>query len=214
MGIDPDHPDRADAATVHLIREAESQGHCFLPQGELIERAQNLKCPMSRPAKPYSGSLCPENCSCIQRSMSNECTLLAGIGTGRTNGEHDCGLWMPPTATPQRPIRPFCERLKNNPSISLNDNQRRAVLMALTHGVTVITGGPGTGKTTIVKLLIKMAQAREENWYWQPQQGVHLVDWLKPQIPVPRQFTVCWSSTAALDISNARHRIQSRQMAY
>ena len=43
VGIDPDHPDRADAATIHLIREAEGQGHCFLPKRHLIERVLNLE---------------------------------------------------------------------------------------------------------------------------------------------------------------------------
>ena len=41
-GIEANHPDRADAAVRHLLREAEGQGHCFLPRRELMERAVNL----------------------------------------------------------------------------------------------------------------------------------------------------------------------------
>lgn len=48
--------------------------------------------------------------------------------------------------------------------IALNGDQRRAVGTALSEGVTVITGGPGTGKTTIVRLLVAVAQARGESW--------------------------------------------------
>lgn len=42
-GIDLNHPDRADAAVQHLLREAEGQGHCFLPRRELMERARDRK---------------------------------------------------------------------------------------------------------------------------------------------------------------------------
>lgn len=43
-------------------------------------------------------------------------------------------------------------------SIDYNDNQRDAILNALTEKVSIITGGPGTGKTTIVKGIITLYQ--------------------------------------------------------
>ena len=42
--------------------------------------------------------------------------------------------------------------------ISLDENQKTAIITALQNGVTVITGGPGTGKTTIIKALIEIFQ--------------------------------------------------------
>ncbi|WAM33749.1 SF1B family DNA helicase RecD2 [Caldicellulosiruptor morganii] len=41
---------------------------------------------------------------------------------------------------------------RNN--IAFSNNQRKAIKMALTEGVSIITGGPGTGKTTIIKCII------------------------------------------------------------
>ena len=43
---------------------------------------------------------------------------------------------------------------KNN--ISLDENQKSAINCSLKHGISVITGGPGTGKTTIIKALIEI----------------------------------------------------------
>lgn len=40
--------------------------------------------------------------------------------------------------------------------ISMHDNQKHAVEMAVNSGVSVITGGPGTGKTTIVKCMLQI----------------------------------------------------------
>jgi len=46
-------------------------------------------------------------------------------------------------------------------TIQLNDDQVRGVLAVLQHKVTVITGGPGTGKTTLIKQLLEMLDGRQ-----------------------------------------------------
>ena len=57
---------------------------------------------------------------------------------------------------------PACEKLLENTysvekglSIRLSDQQRDAVKMAMSHPVSVITGGPGTGKTSVQKVIIE-----------------------------------------------------------
>ena len=42
----------------------------------------------------------------------------------------------------------------------LDENQRLAVLTAITHGLTIVTGGPGTGKTTIINAMIRYFQKK------------------------------------------------------
>lgn len=49
------------------------------------------------------------------------------------------------------------ERVNN---ILLHDGQRKAIEMAISQGVVIITGGPGTGKTTIIKAILKMLSDR------------------------------------------------------
>lgn len=50
------------------------------------------------------------------------------------------------------------KRIEKTLAIDYNDNQRDAILNALTEKVSIITGGPGTGKTTIVKGIITLYQ--------------------------------------------------------
>lgn len=47
------------------------------------------------------------------------------------------------------------DKLADDSGIALDDGQRDAVLMAVNNGLTVITGGPGTGKTTTINMIIK-----------------------------------------------------------
>ena len=51
-------------------------------------------------------------------------------------------------------LKALVERVEKHTSITLEENQRQAVLSALTMPVMVITGGPGTGKTTVINTII------------------------------------------------------------
>lgn len=55
-------------------------------------------------------------------------------------------------------IEPLIESLEGDLSISYNQDQKRAIETALTNHLTVITGGPGTGKTTIIKAITRIYQ--------------------------------------------------------
>ena len=52
------------------------------------------------------------------------------------------------------------ERYEADAGIRLSATQRQAVLAALTHKVLIITGGPGTGKTTLVRGIVRLAELR------------------------------------------------------
>ena len=51
-------------------------------------------------------------------------------------------------------IEEFLEKIEKNSSIELSDKQKNALKMVNDNNVTIITGGPGTGKTTIIKNII------------------------------------------------------------
>ena len=56
----------------------------------------------------------------------------------------------------------FYQRLHK---IQLNGEQTDAVLASMNKGVSIITGGPGTGKTTIIKGMLKIFKNAVKEWY-------------------------------------------------
>lgn len=54
------------------------------------------------------------------------------------------------------------EKIENELGISLTDNQKQAITMAYNYNFSIITGGPGTGKTTIIQCLIRLFEEDEK----------------------------------------------------
>ena len=57
--------------------------------------------------------------------------------------------------SPAFPLDHIIRKIETEEEIELDDMQRTAVMEAVRNGVMVITGGPGTGKTTTINTLIK-----------------------------------------------------------
>ena len=54
------------------------------------------------------------------------------------------------------------EKIENQLGISLTDNQKQAITMAYNYNFSIITGGPGTGKTTIIQCLLRLFEEDDE----------------------------------------------------
>jgi exodeoxyribonuclease V alpha subunit len=165
VGISLEHPDRADAAVLHLLNEAEGQGHCFLPRRELIGRAQNLDVDVVHTEAAITrlslGGLLVNHPSIIPEDQP---IYTPGLERAEAMVARRLLSLSAAHANAPGPSPAMLKRVEIREKLELNEDQRHAVLTALTAGVTVITGGPGTGKTTIVKLLIQLAKVRKERW--------------------------------------------------
>ena len=159
LGIAPESESRVRCAMKYILREAAaSSGHVYLPEEELTSAAAGL---LQVPV---------ELCSRALRGLLVSGALLAEADEGLPRrvylpyywrAEQEVALMlrrlmtaMPPDRYPgaARAISAFEKRQ----SISFSPTQRQAITGALENGVFVITGGPGTGKTTIINCILEL----------------------------------------------------------
>lgn len=161
LEIPKDSPFRLAAGLRHILEEAMGQGHVGLPRGWLIERAANLLSGSSAP-------LASEALDPVLDGEIGECRLLLD-----KVGDTDC-LFLPAMheaeddiaqALVERAWQPPPWRIKNIENtvksaeaalgLELAEEQREALRLAYESRLLIITGGPGTGKTTLVKAILK-----------------------------------------------------------
>ncbi|MFI5027387.1 MAG: ATP-dependent RecD-like DNA helicase [Solirubrobacterales bacterium] len=141
--VPPESPRRARAAAAYALTEAEQQGHTFLPLRELIARTAKL---ISLEPDPdvlvgAPGLLVDEG------RVYREPTRAAEVAVAET-------LRARAGAPPRIDHKPG-----EVPEGSLTDEQWAAVSGAFASRISVLTGGPGVGKTVCTRAIVAEAQA-------------------------------------------------------
>ena len=157
LGIEKTAMIRARAGISYTLTEAVSEGHCGLPEDDLMAMAEKL---LEIPTDILRDAL--------DQELQDE-TVVAD-----TIGERRCiflgHLWQAEKVVADRlqalatgqPSWPEIDAEKAIPwveqklGVTLAESQRQAVEMAVSSKVMVITGGPGVGKTTLVNAIIRI----------------------------------------------------------
>ena len=166
LGVAPDSDSRVRCAMKYILREASaSAGHVYLPEGELCSASASLL--------QVNRALCERALTALLLSSS----LIAeegDDGTGRRvylpafwRAEQEVALRVRELMCAIRPdkfagaVRAVSDFEKRR-GISFSPNQRDAIVRALETGVFVITGGPGTGKTTIINCILELLSGENQ----------------------------------------------------
>jgi exodeoxyribonuclease V alpha subunit len=147
LGVPPDDPARLDAGIVHALREAEDDGHCFLPRDELAGRAARLL-------------------RCDEADVAGRIGDLGALGRLILDG----GRIVEPRidAIERRLARRVAELLGAEPVLEvpedaprdLTEEQWLALQQACGNRLSILTGGPGTGKTWTMKALAEAVRGQ------------------------------------------------------
>ena len=160
-GVEPDAPYRLRAGLKYTLQWARQEGHTYLPREKLVEVAAGLLQAEIAPVERTLTELLLLEGQLIQEQLPGEDGIFL---PGMFRTEQDCALRLlrlqGQSALDNPFFRPKAQiaRLEQQLDITLAPAQRQAVELALKAGALVITGGPGTGKTTILRFVITLLE--------------------------------------------------------
>ncbi len=162
MGIPHDSPARAAAAALHVLGETAAEGHVFYPMGPLMNRCKELLEIPESIIRDGMTMLLDEKKIIRETIEDDEAVYLATLYVAETGSaalltmiQRSLKLLPPIDAIK---ASQWFERRRG---IKLNAGQRETIEKAIDQKVLVITGGPGTGKTTVIQALVEIFRAKK-----------------------------------------------------
>jgi exodeoxyribonuclease V alpha subunit len=157
LGIDPASKFRVKSGIRYVLTHASSNGHTYLPENMLKERVQELLGSYDQDVEDALISLIFDKAVVTEKFDALTRVYL----TSFYNAEQ--GVCKRLLALSQQRFEAGLEhfedklvKIQSEEGIQLAQMQSEAIREAMTNGVLVITGGPGTGKTTIIKSIIRL----------------------------------------------------------
>ena len=168
LGVREDSRFRITAAAVHTLKEAiNKNGHTYLPRDVLVRECKKLLHLQRLDAETVIESVLDDmevagKITCIDRG-EHVAVLLTGFYISERAIAGTIARLAKTGRTADISAADDIAEYERINKIKLHENQKRAVEGSLRHGICVVTGGPGTGKTTIIKCIISILRARGKN---------------------------------------------------
>ncbi len=163
LGVEPNSPRRAEAGVLHVLGGLSDEGHVFFPRDRLVESAREvleIEAPIIEQA---IDAMAAEDQLVVESSRAGEpsAVYLRSLHAAESGA---ATLLRELLRAPVRPIAIDVEKaiawFEQHQQIALAPEQREAIRQAIVAKVLVITGGPGTGKTTLVNGIIQILEKK------------------------------------------------------
>lgn len=158
LGIEKSAPSRISAGVLHALSSAQEEGHCYLEEAALLLKASEML------------SVAPEEAANVLPELVNDGKLVSDNGKIYASALYKsevnaarrlCAILSAPLPFPPIDAERALKWVEGRLRLVLAEGQRKAVRHAISGKVTVITGGPGVGKTTIIKALTEILSVRK-----------------------------------------------------
>lgn len=155
IGLPHDHPTRLAAGLLYVLHRAQEEGHTCLPLAMLIEQSSHLLDMPQETLMPVLDTLE------VVKEYDHPLTMvyLKGMEVLENSVAHNLLALRhrPGLLTPERALKAI-EWVEGDLGFNLSPSQAQALNQLLASGLGVLTGGPGTGKTTLVRAVITIAR--------------------------------------------------------
>lgn len=180
-GIEKDSLFRIKAGIIHLLKSAEDEGHCYFPYEEFIEISENFLCTelgkiidaLSKLEEDGKIIIVKDNvvskvylASIYNAEKYVSEKILALLGEEVEHKEYkgkEHGMEHKTEGSKKDGVYDLINNLASKERIILDDIQIKAIEKAVTEKILVITGSPGTGKSTILNFVIKIFEKENKS---------------------------------------------------
>ncbi len=161
MGVEPDSVNRAAAAVSFELRHNLNNGHCFIPREKLVAATVQLIGIETERVEEGLELLC-ENGEVICDGVAGlSACYLAELYEAETYAAQRIKQMCKMKRAKSADLSGFISKLERENDISYAPQQKSTLSLALENSIMVLTGGPGTGKTTIVKAIIRLFELND-----------------------------------------------------
>lgn len=157
LGITLDSPFRIQSGIKYIINEYCAQGSTFIPKEMLLEKGQSIlevrreELEENILHEVMKSKLMLERIGDVEGVFTMP-YLYAEISVTK----HMLGLLLEGVEGLDIPVKDYIQDFEKKNGISFHDKQIEAIIGAAENGIEIITGGPGTGKTTIIKCILNI----------------------------------------------------------
>ncbi|MBQ8200006.1 MAG: ATP-dependent RecD-like DNA helicase [Lachnospiraceae bacterium] len=152
IGIHTDSDYRIRSGLLYVLSQALADGNMYLPRGELLAQAQQLLEVQAEHMEPHIMNLAIDKKVVIKQEHIY--SARAYHTEVKTAGMLVC-LSACRQHAPEEMLEKRISAIEKEEQVSLDELQREAVRQSVKNSVFVLTGGPGTGKTTTINVIIK-----------------------------------------------------------
>lgn len=155
IGIHTDSDYRIKSGMVYTLLQATGEGHVYLPKDELFQRASELLGVDSSYMEKHLVDLAMDR-KIVQKEQGDQILIYPAqyyyleLNTARMLRELD--IFCPED---EKIVERRIVQIEKETGTVLDEMQKKAVQEAAGHGLLILTGGPGTGKTTTINAIIR-----------------------------------------------------------
>ena len=164
MGFDEESSLRAEAGIMHILHENADKGHVYIPIKEALLETEQLLEVRNEVIKTAMENLEKENKIITERLVKDEKEIEGVFLAGYHMSEIQISRMLKEIKNNKRQLAKITEKeeIIRNAPFNLAEKQIKAIESGIKEKVVIITGGPGTGKTTITNIILKLISKETE----------------------------------------------------
>lgn len=166
LGIREDSDYRIRSGIIYALLQATGEGHLYLPMELLLQKTAMLLGVYPEQIQPHIERLAMDKKLVVKQKDEEKRVYVSGNYYSELKCArmlHDLNISMENEFGPlgNRKLQELLLRLQDEQGIELDDLQKKAVLMSAKSGLFILSGGPGTGKTTTINTILRLFEEED-----------------------------------------------------